>query len=67
MQAQHYKRDMVIIDGVYINDFVDTPKGMFCTWEERLFQGSSFDNNNMIFVGAKSKMKKLMDLPYWCQ
>jgi hypothetical protein len=29
MQAQRYKRDMVIIDGVYINDFVDTPKGMF--------------------------------------
>jgi hypothetical protein len=37
MQAQPYKRDMVIIDGVYINDFVDTPKGIFVTWEERLF------------------------------
>jgi hypothetical protein len=28
MRAQRYKRDMVIIDGVYINDFIDTPKGM---------------------------------------
>jgi hypothetical protein len=34
MQAQHYKSDMVIIDGVYINDFVDTPKGIFFTLEE---------------------------------
>jgi hypothetical protein len=28
MQAQHYKTDIIIIDGVQINDFVDKPKGI---------------------------------------
>jgi hypothetical protein len=31
MQAQRYKMDIVIIDGVQINDFVDKPKGIFLT------------------------------------
>jgi hypothetical protein len=39
MQAQHYKRDMVIIDGVYINDFVDTPKGMFLYLGRKIILG----------------------------
>jgi hypothetical protein len=52
MRAQRYKRDMDIKDGECINDFVNTPKGIFFMWEERLFYGSSFDNNNMVIVGA---------------
>jgi hypothetical protein len=39
MQAQPYKRDMVIIDGVYINDFVNTSKGMIFYMRRKIILG----------------------------
>jgi hypothetical protein len=39
MQAQRYNMDLVIIDGVHINDFVDTPKGMFFYLRRKIILG----------------------------
>ncbi len=39
MRAEPYKRVMVIIDGVYINDFVDTPKGMIFYMRRKIILG----------------------------